>query len=380
MLLEQRRWRRDQGWQFTTAKQDATRAAQLVMVFGATEPLSDPALHRDIRQRYPDAHIVSCSTGGEICGTEVTTDSVVTTAMLFEHATLAVTIQDVGGAADSAAAGARIAAALPREGLRHVFLLSEGLDVNGSALVRGLTASLPPGVAVTGGLSADAERFERTLVGLDDLPRPRRAAAIGFYGERLKVGFGSLGGWDTFGPNRRITRSVGNVLYELDGLPALDLYKRYLGPYAAELPASGLLFPIRLVTESGEDGVVRTILGVDEEAGSLRFAGDVPQGMYARLMKANIDRLIDGAAGAASSTHQQLDGDDPDVVILVSCIGRKLVLKQRVEEEVENVRDVMGNRPVLTGFYSYGEISPMTPSAKCEVHNQTMTITTFSER
>jgi hypothetical protein len=72
--------------------------------------------------------------------------------------------------------------------------------------------------------------------------------------------------------------------------------------------------------------------------------------------------------------------ETPDLAILISCVGRKLVLKQRVEEEVESVRNVLGARTVLSGFYSYGEIAPFLPSAKCELHNQTMTITTFAER
>jgi hypothetical protein len=381
MLLDQRRWTAEHGWELMTPQRETAAASDLVVVFGDTQPLGEDAFFRDIRAAYPRAQIVSCSSGGEICGTEVSEASVVATAMQFDHTRVRAVCERLVGAADSAPAGARLARGLPHDGLRHVFVVSEGLDVNGSELVRGLTANLPEGVAVTGGLSADAERFQTTLVGLDEAPAPQQAVAVGFYGEHLQVGFGSLGGWDTFGPDRLITRSQGNVLYELDGLSALDLYKRYLGPYAEELPASGLLFPLRLATASGEPGVVRTILGVDEAEGSLRFAGDVPQGMYARLMKANLDRLIDGAAGAASATHARLGpGVDPDLAILVSCIGRKLVLKQRVEEEVENVRDTLGPSTVLSGFYSYGEISPMTPSAKCELHNQTMTITTFAER
>jgi hypothetical protein len=193
------------------------------------------------------------------------------------------------------------------------------------------------------------------------------------------VGSASLGGWDPFGPERLITRSSGNILFELDGRSALDLYKLYLGDHAAELPASGLLFPLSLRTREGDAGVVRTILAVDEESSSMTFAGDVPEGGYVRLMKANFDRLIDGAMGAARTSAGAAGVGTPDLALLISCVGRKMVLGQRVEEEVEGVREVLGEGTVLTGFYSYGEISPFTPSARCELHNQTMTITTFSE-
>ncbi|MDH5233859.1 MAG: FIST C-terminal domain-containing protein, partial [Gemmatimonadota bacterium] len=192
--------------------------------------------------------------------------------------------------------------------------------------------------------------------------------------------YGSMGGWDPFGPDRLITRSAGNILYEFDGRPALELYKSYLGPHADELPSSGLLFPLSLRRADGGPRVVRTILGVDEEAGSLIFAGGVPEGDYAQLMKANVDRLIDGAHGAASACVAPMSEGTADLAVLISCVGRKLVLKQRVEEEVESVRDVLGPGTVLSGFYSYGEIAPFSTSAKCELHNQTMTITTFSER
>jgi hypothetical protein len=196
----------------------------------------------------------------------------------------------------------------------------------------------------------------------------------------LKVGYGSLGGWDSFGPERVITRSKGNILYELDNKSALELYKTYLGEHAQGLPATGLLFPLSVRANQQDTGVVRTILAVNEEDQSMTFAGDMPQGAYARLMKANADRLIDGSMAAARTSYQALTGSSPELAILISCVGRKLVLKQRIEEELEGVREVLGPLPALTGFYSYGEISPFIPDARCELHNQTMTITTFLEK
>jgi hypothetical protein len=263
--------------------------------------------------------------------------------------------------------------------LVHVFVLSDGLRVNGSDLVRGLTQQLPKQVTVTGGLAGDGDRFQETLVFWNDAPEKDTIAAIGLYGSRLKVGYGSLGGWDPFGPERLITRSQGNVLYELDGRSALELYKQYLGEHAAGLPATGLLFPLSLRSQEGDVGVVRTILAINEKERSMTFAGDVPEGAYARLMKANFDRLIDGAIGAAKTSYQAIGAQSPELAILISCVGRKMILKQRTEEEVEGVREVLGPNAIMTGFYSYGEISPFTPSARCELHNQTMTITTFLE-
>jgi hypothetical protein len=358
----------------------ALPGAQLALVFGGRHLLDDEKSLAPIRAAYPAAHVVGCSTAGEIAGVHVHDDSLVVTAVRFERSRLearAVLLPE-GAENPSRDAGAALARALPHDGLKHVFVLSDGLGVNGSELVRGLTASLPTSVSVTGGLSADGDRFEKTLVVADGAPGTRRIAAVGLYGDALEVGYASLGGWDPFGPERVVTRAEGNVLYELDGQPALDLYRSYLGEHAAGLPATGLLFPLALRDASGSPPVVRTLLGVDESKNSMTFAGDLPVGSFARLMRANFDRLVEGAAGAARIAGADA-ARDPALALLISCVGRKMVLKQRVEEEVEAVREVLGDDAVLTGFYSYGEISPFTPNARCELHNQTMTITTIRE-
>ena len=377
MRIETRRWTPGDGW---NSRPGELRHAQLVLVFASSATCRRPELFAELAAAYPNAEILGCSTAGEIFDTQVTDDSLAVAAIALEGTKIACARVPIEGPAESFAAGARLAEALPRAGLAHVLVFSEGLHVNGSELVKALAASLPPEVTVTGGLSGDGHRFEKTYVIWRGKPEEGSIVACGLYGDALRVGYASLGGWDSFGPERLITRSDCNVLYELDGRSALELYKQYLGEHAADLPAAGLLFPLSLRTSPGATPVVRTILGVNEEEQSMTFAGDVPTGAYARLMKANFDRLIDGAAGAARVSQEALRGTAPDLALLISCVGRKMVLQQRVEEEVEGVRDILGQHTVLTGFYSYGEISPFTPSARCELHNQTMTITTFSER
>jgi hypothetical protein len=352
---------------------------QLVLGFGAPEMIRDEGLWAALRDRWPRATILAGSTAGEICETRVLDGTFVATAIEFEHTLMRSAVIELSAVSDSQRAGELLAAELADEGLRHVFVLSDGLQVNGSSLVAGLTQRLPAGVSLTGGLCADAGRFLKTHVCINRFDAAPRVVAIGLYGTTLRVGMGSLGGWDPFGPERRITQSKGNVLYALDGRPALDLYEEYLGAEAAGLPATGLLFPLSVRADRSTPGVVRTILAVDRSARSLTFAGDVPTGDFARLMRANFDRLLDGAAGAARTSCTALPEGSAELAILISCVGRKLVLTQRIEEEVESVQNVLGPAPVITGFYSYGEISPFTPSARCELHNQTMTITTLSE-
>lgn len=387
MKIEQRTWTQAGGWTFTESG-PLSQCAQLVLVFAATAVLQDSRRVASIRQFHPTAHILGCSTAGEICGAQVFDDALVATAIHFEHTQVRIAQVSLDTNPDSQQAGEFLARALPHsigaqeggaeEKLAHVLVLSDGLSVNGSNLLRGLMKHLPEGIAVTGGLAGDGARFGETLVFKSDVPQKGAIAAVGLYGGRLKVGFGSLGGWDPFGPERLVTRSKGNVLFELDGRPALGLYKQYLGEHAKGLPATGLLFPLSVWSEPGATPVVRTILAVDDEQQSMTFAGDIPEGAYARLAKANVDRLVDGAVGAARASRPA-GSVAPELAILISCVGRKLVLKQRVEEELEGVRDVLGKQAVLAGFYSYGEIAPFLSGERSELHNQTMTVTTFAE-
>ena len=354
-------------------------AETLVLAFAASEFADNPTPFAELAAAFPRSVLVGCSTSGEIAGTQVHDASVSVAVVRFDHTFLRRAFTSVDGAADSFDAGVRLAAQLGGDDLRAVFVLSDGLCVNGTPLVDGLTRHLPAGVSITGGLAGDGSRFAHTWVLDRDQPEANRICAVGFYGERLRVGHGCDGGWSDFGPERRITRSEGNVLYELDGEPALDLYKTYLGNRAEGLPGTALLFPLSVRRDAASQRVVRTILGIDEARQSLTFAGDVPQGSIARLMRANTDKLICSAAQAARQAVQSLPETDDALIISVSCVGRRLILGERTEEEIETVLDRAPLRTAHVGFYSYGEISPSVPGGASELHNQTMTVTVFSE-
>lgn len=379
MRVQQCVWSPEAQWDAGPDRIAEPIAADLVLVFGGREMLQGrPDLLEEVRQAYSDAHVVGCSTSGQIADTHVTDDTLIVTAVSFDSARVEVGVIEAPDGPLDHACGAALASQLSAEGLRYVLLLSEGLQVNGSRLVRGVVSGLPEGVTVTGGLAGDGDAFGQTTVLCGTSLAERRAVAVGFYGDDLRIGHGCLGGWDPFGPERVVTRSEDNVLYELDGQSALELYETYLGDYAKDLPASALLFPLSIRSPDGNGSLVRTILSVDHDEKSMTFAGDIPEGARARFMMANFDRVIDGAQGAADQSLDVL-GTSTELALLVSCVGRKLVLDQRVEEEVEAVRDALGQTPALCGFYSYGEVSPLLPNQSCELHNQTMTITTFAE-
>ena len=369
-----------QGW-LDPMPGELDSADTLVLAFGASEYAQCPAALDELAAAFPRSVLIGCSTAGEIAGAQVSDASISVAVARFEHTRLRRALTEVTGPADSRAAGKRLAAQLAGAGLRAVFVLSDGLNVNGTPLVEGLAAALPAGVTVTGGLAGDGSRFADTWVLDGARPLRGHVSAVGLYGERLCVSHGCDGGWSDFGPERRITRSDGNILFELDGRPALDLYKSYLGERAAGLPGTALLFPLAIRRPGAAgDALVRTILGIDETTQSLTFAGDMPEGAVARLMRTSNDDLIDSASHAVRQAVAGPAGTEPPLVISVSCVGRRLVLGERTDEEVETVVDGAPERAGHVGFYSYGEISPaLGGNGISELHNQTMTVTLLAE-
>lgn len=352
----------------------------LVLVFGSVAALTEPGFAEGLRTLFPRAGLAGCTTAGEITGDGVLDGSCVVTAVAFESTAVRVAEAELTALAGSEAAGEALGSALADPDLAGVLLFGRGTDINGSALIDGLVGRVGAGIPVSGGLAGDGGAFQRTFVLSPSGVSDARVAAVGLYGRRLRFGHGSFGGWEPFGPARKVTRCDGNILYELDGEPALNVYKRYLGDYARDLPASGLLFPFELLNENHSAvGLIRTILGIDENAGSLTLAGTVADGFYLRLMHASTDALIDGAESAARSSTRDLAPSGPSLGLLVSCVGRKLVMGDQVDEEVQAVADHLGRDCTLAGFYSYGEISPMQGVSDCKLHNQTMTVAVLSE-
>ena len=379
MRVDQLCWSEPDGWRGAS---DDSGGADLVLFFGTREALACGSRYRELRDMFPAAKLLGCSTGGQIRNNDISDDEIAAAAMSFAATRVRIACQAAPGPEHSRACGQAIGAALAADDLAGIFALSDGLNVNGSELVAGITSAIGPRVPLTGGLAGDGSRFAETLVGADCPPRRHLVGAVGFYGPAIRIGHGSAGGWDEFGPRRRITRSRGNVLFELDGEPALNLYERYLGEEAKGLPGTALLFPLRIRNpERPDHDIVRTVLAVDREARSMTFAGDVPEGFVGQLMRGNFDRLAAGAAKAAyqavARMHEGTRGDR--LAILVSCIGRRLLMGQYTINEVEAAGTEIGADVPRLGFYSYGEISPHSASGVCELHNQTMTVTTIAE-
>ncbi|WP_116770854.1 FIST signal transduction protein [Maribacter litoralis] len=351
----------------------------LVLVFGNRYMLEDEALFNEVRALFPEGHIVFGTTSGEIIDDNVLEGTVVLTAIEFEKSKILVkrcNVKDYKH--DDKKLGANLAAQFPKDNLKHLFVISEGSTVNGSALIEGIEHLNSNNFGLSGGLCGDDDRFERTLASYNENPKEGEIVAIGFYGDTLEISSANYGGWTTFGPERIITKSKGNILFELDGKPALDLYKTYLGEKANELPKSALLYPLSVKATEDAEPLVRTIINIDEVENTMTLAGDIPEGSRVQLMMSSVDDIANGAFHAAELAMRNRKAA-PELALLISCVGRKLVMDQRTEEEIEEVKAVIGDSTVISGFYSYGEMAPFGGQDSCKLHNQTMTLTLFSE-
>ncbi len=353
----------------------------LVIVFGNRYMLEDKNIYDEVKSVFKDGHIVFGSTSGNITSTSVDEESIIITAIEFEKSIYEIKTTNVlksDSEINSIEVGKKLIEQFDQNNLKHVFIISDGSYINGSQLTIGINSASSSNLLVTGALCGDAARFEKTLSSYNENPKEGEIVAIGLYGDTLEVSFATNGGWAPFGPERLVTKSEDNILYEIDYKPALDLYKTYLGSKSKELPGAALLYPLNVKSKDSNKSIVRTILNINEEDNSMILAGDIVEGSQVQLMMTNVDSIVNAAETGAEQALKSRK-NKPELALLVSCIGRKLVLDQRVEEEVEEVIEVIGKNALVSGFYSYGEIAPFEDEKDCQLHNQTMTITLISE-
>jgi hypothetical protein len=383
MQLETFQYNKDKGWSVEKFP-DLDSEHTLILIFSAPEFLKQPELIKELYDSYPNSKMIGCSTAGEIFGSIISDNSLSVAILRFENTKIKITKVPISSATDSFVAGEKVTELLADKELKNILVLSDGLNVNGTELVGGLNKAKKP-VVITGGLAGDGSNFKDTWTIYNGDILKNHVVAVGFYGSDIFVGHGSRGGWDIFGIERKVTRSKNNILYELDHRPALAIYKEYLGNRASGLPATGLLYPLAIrKDEHDPKHLVRTILSIDEKEQALIFAGDIPEGYLAQLMRANFERLITGASLAAEAAKNNLfdveamETPTPLLCVAISCVGRRLLLCDRTEEEIESVLESLPYGAKQIGFYSYGELSPHG-DGECDLHNQTMTLTLIHE-
>jgi hypothetical protein len=360
--------------------QDLDSSQTLLIVYFPTSKAQDPCWTQ-LSSAFSKSIIFGCSGSGEIKYNEILDDEIIVTLIKFRHTELKLSHLTGIDNKNSEILGHELAKKLPTENLKGILIHSDGLAINGSALIKGIVEILGEKISISGGLAGDGSDFKITYVLIDGKPTTNAISAIGFYGEFINITASAFGGWVPFGPVRKITKSIDNILYELDGSPALTLYKNFLGEQAKKLPSSALLVPMYLKSD-GEEGhrdAIRTILGVDEEKQSMTFAGDVPVGSQTQLMRASHDNLVEAAKMVAQANVSKIDPNLSSVSLIVSCVGRRLVLGEKTENEIEGVLQFLPQNSLQTGFYSYGEIAPSN-KGECDLHNQTLTLTIIQEK
>lgn len=348
----------------------------LVVVFGSAEPAVLRGAAAALRGGFPEAQIVGCTTSGELLGGRILDGSIVAAAIQLSTAHVHAHSAKIGSRRDSYAAGRRLGEAIVAPALKGVLVLAEGIDCDGSQLLAGLCDAVGDQVPVFGGLAGDGIDFVVTRVAANGPFESGQAVAVGFYGKGFRIAQGLGVGWQpeqTIGP---ITNSAGSILYEIDQRPALDVLRRAAGLGRKITHADLLAAPLWIADPAWEaSGIIRTIVGIDEDRGSLIMAGDLPRNGACSLMRTSVEALASSAAEAAGKAFEQVPSSS-GLAFLVSCVGRRQVLGPAASAEAQAVSQVLRDM-LQVGFYSYGEIGPAGASPR--MHNQTICVTILSE-
>ncbi len=321
--------------------------------------------------------LVGCTTDGEIHDAAVQTGSAVLGGMRSDRVDFSVAVAERVGE-DSERAGRDIALGLPRS-VRYIQLFSDGLTGNGSAMLRGISSVLGGHIPVSGGTAGDLGRFVRTWQFAGRRVMTDAAVAIGFSGD-VRVGTGAGSGWAPIGLAKTVTRAKGNVLYELNGKPALAVYERFLGRHACNLPQVGVEYPLMIVGGHGspnEDSncmLLRATMSVDRKNGAIVFAGDIAEGATVHLTCGDRDAIQEAAGNAARMALEGLGDANPVMLFCYSCMARKIVLGRHTVEELHRIRATVGKEIPMIGFYTYGEYCRPGAEGPSFLHNETATV------
>ncbi|HRJ53015.1 MAG TPA: FIST N-terminal domain-containing protein [Candidatus Thiothrix moscowensis] len=367
------------GWQKPLPAFDSP--GTLVLIFSEPDIKPYQQALDELQAKYPRSVIAGCSTLSSIYNDTIMENALVVGIIRFHKTRLAIAFAELNSPQESKQAGISIASSLNNDDLKGILVLTDGLNTQGCDLISGMASLInQQQVTVVGGLSSDHLQFRTTWVLCDGLPASHMVCGIGFYGEHFVIASQAKDGFKPFGPERMITRATGRILHEIDGRPALQLYKEYLGEHANDLPAACLRFPLAVWQHDRRHYVVRTPVAVDEENNSLTFVADVPDGYQIQLMYGSFDNLVEGAENAARSLIHRLPPSTPALALTISCSGRKMVMQEDTYQELEATLENLPQGSQQFGFYSYGEIAPTAQGTGwCSLHNETMTLTVLYE-
>jgi hypothetical protein len=333
-------------------------------------------LVKGVQEAIGPQPLIGCTTDGELSSAGFSTGSAVIGGIVSDQVAFEIaSVRDIGG--NSGKQGRTLGARFS-DSVRYLQLFSDGITGDGSALLRGLQSALTAEMPIAGGTSGDGGKFVQSWQFLGDQILSDAAVAIGFCGD-FTLGTGVESGWSPIGLPKKVTRAEGNILYELNGESALEVYERFLGRHARNLPAVGVEYPLGLIApDQGSDDdamLLRATMSVDREAGAIRFAGEIPEGTMVYLTCGDRGSILDATEKAASHAVAELGAATaPAVVFFYSCMARKMLLGLRTREEFERLRSQLTPEVPILGFYSYGEFCRPKRGLPSVLHNETATI------
>ena len=330
----------------------------LIQVFSGEEKEKFQELLSSLKKMFPRATVIASSTDGEIHNDKVLLKSTIVSISLFDATEVKIAYSDES---ESFLMGERLAKKLVTPRTKLLIAFADGILCNGEEFLNGVF-SVAADVKVAGGLSGDNAKFENCYIGCDDSFYERGAVAVALDSDILQVESFYDFGWTKIGVAHTITHSDKNRVYTIDGMPAVDFYKKYLGEnIAASLPVTGVEFP--LIIQKNSIDIARAVLHKYDD-GSLSFAGNVMEGIQVYLGVGDKNKIMQYHLG-----HKTLAVES---FYIYSCMARRRFLNKLIEEELKP----FAHLAPVSGFFTYGEFYT---DAKPELLNQTLTAVSLSE-
>ena len=320
----------------------------------------------DILVLIPHAKILGSTTDGEIIDKDVTENATVLSFSTFERTTIKTYYSPYDGSSEHLAGSLYKQFDNPQE-IKLMITFVDGLNTNGEKFIKTFE-EYDENLLIAGGLAGDNAIFSETLVFNENGCYDNGAVAAIFFGDELIVNTTNSFGWKRIGKKLKVTKSKENIVYSIDGISAVDIYKKYLGQEISDdLPATGIEFP--LIIHRNNIEIARAVIGIQKDIGALVFAGNISEGDVVQFGYGDIDTI----KSLINTTKRTLLSKPVESVFIYSCMARKRLMGKTVLAEIVPLSKIAPT----SGFFTYGEL--FTKENKHELLNQTMTILTLSE-
>lgn len=261
-------------------------------------------------------------------------------------------------------------------------IFCDGLIRESSNLISGLQKKLGKSFPLVGGFASDNLRFKKTYVYFNQELLSDAVCGL-LLGGKLNFGIGVKHGWRPLGKPRRVTKSYGNVVSEIDGAPAANIYEEYFASDIAnlrkELKHISILYPIGIYLPGEVEYLLRNLLSIQDN-GYLVFQGNVPQGAQIRLMIGTKESCLLATQQALAEVKKGLAGHKINFLLVFDSISRYILLGRQAEQELKIIKEALEPDTHIIGLYTYGEQAPLRAvsyQGMTYLHNQTITILGF---